>query len=653
MKHIYRKLPLPTKLILIGLLPILFLILVSVQFYNMKSQQVRLIGDYIDEVDESIELSRLVSALQAERRFSYEFALKKTNFDSVRMQRVATDSAISRLKQSEDLAIKNFPQYTFIDELPQVRMLLDTSSSYDPRNLMDFYNTAILRLNTLNSAAPASNVYLSSVYQDLISQNLLFEMTTYLGIIKTNIYNALYTRENTEEILLATLPLKEIYNTYETEFLMKSSNIMLMKYRYLRANADLESTIDYVHQIFETFSIDSLYTAETWWNTSTNGIAELRDLQKFIWESIEVRMNNIYSREIKLKNEALLVLIILFVVVIAFTAYAIKVITNMLGELKIGAEKIAKGNVNVRFNNMPKDVIGEVAGSIDQISENNKRLVYAAEAIGKGNFAVEVAPRSDDDILVQSIVQMKKNLQEYALQKDRIQNETLDLVHKKDDFMSIASHELKTPVATLKAYTQLLQMESEKSGNEQQRLMFEKMDAQINKLTLLINGLLDSSKLREGELIYNRQNFEFNELVVEVVDEIQRTSQDNRIDYKTAGPAFVYADRERIGQVLSNLLTNAIKYCVGCDIQVTVTLDHNSISCSVRDFGIGIEEDQHEKIFERFYRVSGLNSHTYPGLGLGLYISKEIIKRHSGTIWVESEPGKGTTFHFSLPVVQV
>jgi signal transduction histidine kinase len=115
----------------------------------------------------------------------------------------------------------------------------------------------------------------------------------------------------------------------------------------------------------------------------------------------------------------------------------------------------------------------------------------------------------------------------------------------------------------------------------------------------------------------------------------------------------VYGDRERIGQVISNLLTNAVKYGLGKEVRLETALNGSMMICSVHDDGIGILKDQQIKVFERFYRISGTNLHTYPGLGLGLYISKEIIQRHDGEIWVESGPGSGTTFYFTLPATQI
>ncbi len=652
MKSFFRKLPLAFKLILIGIIPILFIIFLSVQLYLEKSQQVRLIGDYITRIRESGNMRNLMDALQTERKYTYEYVLTKSMRDSVILQRKATDSTMNVLKRSKDLALAEFPSYTFLKDLPRVRRSIDTSYNFSANSVMEFYTSAILRINTLNPTTPASNVYLSAVYQDLIAQNILFQMITYLGIIKTNIYNVLHTRQNITETLTGTVSTHEIYNTYEAEFLLKASPFAVSQYNYIKASTELQPTIAYIDNLFRTFKFDSTYTADGWWTMSGNGINQLRKLQAKMWAGLDAKMNDIYKKNKREKNETLFFLMTAVVLIIVFISYTIKVITGVLEELKIAAQKISAGGTDIQLRDMPEDAIGQVANSILEINENNKKLADAADAIGKGNFKVAVAARSSDDLLGNSIVQMKNDLLQYSLQKDRIQNETMDLVNKKDDFMNIASHELKTPVTSLKAYTQILQMEYGAAGDNRNDKMFDKMIAQINKLDLLINDLLDTSKVREGALIYNRRPFAFNEMLKEVIDELQRTSADHKINLQNNPPVILVADKQRIGQVVSNLLTNALKYGPNADILVNAEVSDSKIICSVHDEGIGITKDQQDKVFDRFYRVSGQNLHTYPGLGLGLYISREIIQRHGGEIYVESEPGKGTTFYFTLPVAE-
>jgi signal transduction histidine kinase/AmiR/NasT family two-component response regulator len=223
--------------------------------------------------------------------------------------------------------------------------------------------------------------------------------------------------------------------------------------------------------------------------------------------------------------------------------------------------------------------------------------------------------------------------------------------HKRDEFIGIASHELKTPVTSIKAYTQLLERRFRKAGDERAAGLLRKMDSQLEKLTYLIGDLLDATKIEGGKLQLHCSSFDFNALIKEIVDEAQRTTTKHRIIQELSPAVTLYADRDRIGQVLTNLLTNAIKYSPQADtIILRTTRKDETIITSVQDFGIGIPREKLNRVFERFFRVEGEKQATFPGLGLGLYISAEFVRRHNGTIWVESEEEKGTTFFFSLPV---
>jgi PAS domain S-box-containing protein len=229
--------------------------------------------------------------------------------------------------------------------------------------------------------------------------------------------------------------------------------------------------------------------------------------------------------------------------------------------------------------------------------------------------------------------------------------ETLFIEKQKDDFIGIATHELKTPVTSIKAYAQILLSRFRKDGNDSAANLVDKMDGQLNKLISLIGDLLDVTRIEGDRLPLNEGVYEFNDLVKETTEELQRTTDNHKIILHIGNGVDVYGDRERIGQVLNNLITNAIKYSpASIDIKVSTITDSSTITVSVEDKGVGIPTEKQDKVFERFFRVSGPENQSFPGLGLGLYISHEIIKRQGGKIWVESEKGKGSTFCFSLPI---
>lgn len=225
------------------------------------------------------------------------------------------------------------------------------------------------------------------------------------------------------------------------------------------------------------------------------------------------------------------------------------------------------------------------------------------------------------------------------------------LMQRKDEFISMASHELKTPVTSLKAFTQILQMTLEEEGNTEASNMLIKMDKQINKLTGLITDLLDASRANAGQLNFQNEDFDFNELVKEISDEMQRTTATHRIELNLAHTKIINGDKNRLGQVVTNLVANAIKYSPDANrIIITTACSNENIKCCIQDFGIGIPVSEQPKLFTRFFRVTDDKASTYPGLGLGLYISNEIIKRHLGTINFVSQEDKGSTFCFSLPL---
>jgi PAS domain S-box-containing protein len=218
---------------------------------------------------------------------------------------------------------------------------------------------------------------------------------------------------------------------------------------------------------------------------------------------------------------------------------------------------------------------------------------------------------------------------------------------KKDEFLSVASHELKTPLTSIKAFNQLLQYTSEE---EKKRTFTRKSHENIIRLEHLINDLLDVTKINAGKIVYDMQRFNFGQMLQESIENVQHTSSAHEIILESV-PDLVYSgDRFRLEQVMHNMLTNAIKYSPdGGKVIVNGRIEHGNIVVSVQDFGIGIAEKDLSRLFERYYRADNITMR-FEGLGLGLFISSEIIKRHQGNFWIESEVGKGSTFFFRLPL---
>lgn len=646
----FRNLSLTAKLLLIGIIPLLFLTYFSVIIYREKSQKVELLGNYIKHIRQSQEIGELIAELTRERRYSFFYVLNDTGYSRVRQHRRNTDSILAILNKSTDLSLIDFPKYTFLDKLDSERIAVDSLKA-STNDVMDYYTDAIFRLNQLSAPLP-ENTFLKSAFQDLVAQKKLSEMISYLGIIRTNVFNVLLTKKNAVETSLWTSGVYKVFNSYETEFILKASPEEVSTYERRKQETAYGSTLNYLDKVFSASGFDSTYSPQQFWQISTNAMITLRQQQRAIWKSAETKMQAIFHAEKTAKRQAISFMLFAILLDATFVVYVENQIHKALSEIQNAASKISVGATELRLKNLSKGIIGNLAKSIMDIDAYNISLAKAASEIGKGNFDINVIPRSEQDLLGFSIKKMQNDLQQFTAQKEKIQRDTEELVYRRDEFFSLASHELKTPVTSLKAYTQLLLMDAEGLEDTPHKKMLERMDLQINKLTSLINDLLDSSRIENGQLTFHKEIFMLNELVSTFVADMKPVSTGRKIIYENNNvDASVYGDRERIRQVLSNFMSNAIKYAPESKV-ITVSLKRSELNvvCSVQDFGKGISSEEHDKIFERFYRVSGPNLNTYPGLGLGLFICKEVIEKHEGKIGLDSEPGKGSIFYFELPV---
>lgn len=237
-----------------------------------------------------------------------------------------------------------------------------------------------------------------------------------------------------------------------------------------------------------------------------------------------------------------------------------------------------------------------------------------------------------------------------AIENSRLYRESQRAVALRDDFIAAASHELKTPVTSLKIYTEILQRQAEQHMDNPNGRYLGKMNAQIDRLTRLIGELLDVSKIEAGTLELRREAVDLGRLVEEAVEAIQATTSKHRIEVVGCVERPIVGDRERLGQVLTNLLTNAVKFSPQANrVIVRLAEEGDAAVLEVEDFGIGIADEHLSQVFDRFYRVNSADEKTFPGLGLGLYIASEIVRRHGGALQATSQAGRGSRFRCVIP----
>lgn len=235
-----------------------------------------------------------------------------------------------------------------------------------------------------------------------------------------------------------------------------------------------------------------------------------------------------------------------------------------------------------------------------------------------------------------------------GLDNAQLYEKVKSLNDKKDEFIGLASHELKTPLTSINGYLQIVERSSQ---NEQHHRFLKRATLQVKKLTMLVDDLLDVSKIEAGKLKLTIAGFDLLNTIREAIELVTHNSEKHQITLKTdVVSCLVQADSHRIEQVMLNLLNNAIKYAPGKnEIEVSLHTTETDALVGVKDFGMGISPDKQCSIFSRFYRIEE-NTENISGLGMGLFLSHEIITRHQGKIWVDSELGKGSTFWFSLPL---
>jgi PAS domain S-box-containing protein len=304
---------------------------------------------------------------------------------------------------------------------------------------------------------------------------------------------------------------------------------------------------------------------------------------------------------------------------------------------------------------IPAERMEEESYIISEISKGNKIDHFHTFRKAKDGrlipISVSVSPIMNESGKIIGASKIARDISEQlSLQEEkaRLYNQIKALNDKKDEFIGLASHELKTPLTSISGYLQIM----DKIVKEEKAKQFlAKTLQQVKKLSALVNDLLDVSKIEAGKLSLSVEQFNIRDITDDAIELLAHSYPQFELKLHTdIDKLIISGDPHRIEQVIINLLTNAIRYSPGSSlIELFLNQDGANVTLGIKDYGIGIAEDKIKDIFSRFYRVDDLNPNI-SGLGIGLYLSQEIIKRHNGTIWADSKFGEGSTFWFSLPL---
>ena len=269
-----------------------------------------------------------------------------------------------------------------------------------------------------------------------------------------------------------------------------------------------------------------------------------------------------------------------------------------------------------------------------------KRLTKSGRLL---DVSITVSPVRD---LLGTIIGLSKIARDITEKKQEEQ--------RKNDFIGMVSHELKTPLTSLNAIMQVTSAKLRQSADPFLVSAMERANVQVKRMSAMINGFLNVSRLEAGKMQIEKEPFMLDELLREVVDETGLIVTTHQLVLAHSGPVNVIADRDKISSVVTNIIGNAIKYSpAGKPIHIKCLARDNFVTVAVKDEGIGIKPGDLEKVFNRYYRAEALNMAHISGFGIGLYLSAEIIRSHGGLIWAESEFGKGSSFYFSLPLSKI
>jgi signal transduction histidine kinase len=414
-------------------------------------------------------------------------------------------------------------------------------------------------------------------------------------------------RRNDDELMLLLEQMERIVPEGEDEYLKEFGN------QYIRLRPLREALMDSIERNDQQEIISKI---ARWAVLSENSIAALDDMISYnliqygeVAQYYQSNLDRLYRSIVVISLSTILALLFLYY-------YLFRIITRPVAKLSNMMRLISMGNYKV-----------------------TSKLHYGDELGRLGELIMGVAHQLDH---YYETLNEKIRIQKKLLEKSR------EVQKRKDEFISIASHELKTPLTSIKIYIQLLERALETDGKDAGTYV-KKAKTYVERINTLIADLLDVSKIQAGRLALNPSEFAFDSLIQHSVAEMQMVTKQHLITVQGETKVTVNADKERLEQVMTNLLSNAIKYSPEADkIEVSVGTRSKKAFVEVRDYGIGINRDHQRKIFERFYRVQESSDH-FSGLGIGLYISDEIIQRHGGRIGLRHRKGPGSTFYFEIP----
>ncbi len=334
-------------------------------------------------------------------------------------------------------------------------------------------------------------------------------------------------------------------------------------------------------------------------------------------------------------------------------------ISNPLGRMVNVIRELERGNLNARANIISNDEIGVLAQSFDKMVQEIEKNRQELEDLNR-NLEFRVMEKTENLTKAYDRLQLSNQNLAVANRELELANKKLkDIDQMKSDFISVVSHELRTPLTSIKAFTELILMKPRMIVDKRNRLL-SIINNESDRLARLINDILDLTKIEAGKLSWHISRVSLQEVILSAVSGIQSLADNKSLAIATRFEAplpALYGDRDRLQQVITNILSNSIKFTPqGGSITISAVAERDprhQITVRIVDTGVGVPAKDLETIFEKFQRSGDVLTTNAEGTGLGLAITKQIVEYHGGRIWAESAVGKGTAVSFTLPLDKV
>jgi signal transduction histidine kinase/DNA-binding response OmpR family regulator len=413
MKKIFKIIPLNIKLFLIGLIPAFFVLYFALELQQEKKDKIDMVEKFVFQLKQSAKIITLIDQIQLERRFTFSFCLNGERQTEMLMQRKITDDALNSADEHEGNLITGYKRFTFLDSLTAFRKNVDAGVT-GAEDATEYYTNVLNRLTSVANVASGNSEIFEPLINDLRAQRIVTEMISALGNLRNDYYLALYTKQDPKTFSGRIRGNYSLFRSLENELFIKSSAETKSVYAKVIGEEDVDRNFSVIRNYLLTGKYDTSVGPEEWWTVSASAIDAMKVLQRDLLQNVISMSDSIADEERASRRQNLILIVLLIALVLTIVLYTIRSISHSLNDLRTVSEKIALGISGHTFGREANDAIGSLSSSIQLIDQSNISLAHVANEIGRGNFGVQVAKRSEEDILGYALIKMKDDLERFT-----------------------------------------------------------------------------------------------------------------------------------------------------------------------------------------------------------------------------------------------